>query len=133
MKKNVNMKIVIPVMVVVIILLIVLKSAGLLTIRSGVRLGFAGNDGIHKFNGSYSKITGVMKHTLRPSKGSDTIHCEIKSKSGSLHVEIIQKSDDTVLYDKEINGNETFDLPASGKVAINLSTAGHSGSYLFQY
>ena len=133
MKKNMNMKVAIPVMVVVIILLIVLKSAGLLTIRSGMRLGFSGNDGIHKFNGSYSKITGIMKHTLRPSKGSDTLHCEITTKSGTLHVEVIQKDDGTVLYSEDISGDETFDLKASGKVSINLTTDGHSGSYLFQY
>ena len=128
-----NMKVVIPVMAVVIILLIVLKASGLVTFRSGTRIGFVGNDGFHKFNGSYVKITGIQKHTLSPSKDSDTLHCEITTESGSLHVEIIQKDDDTVLYDKEISGNETFDLKPSGKVAINLKTDGHSGSYLFQY
>ena len=133
MKKNVNMKTAIPVMVVVLIVLIVLKATGLMSFRSGMRLGFAGNDGLHKYNGSYSKISGTFKHTIRPSKDSDTLHCEIKTDSGSLHVEIIQKSDDTVLCDKDISGNETFDLKSSGKVAITLKTGGHSGSYLFQY
>ena len=128
-----NMKIAIPVMAVVIILLIVLKATGAITFRSGIRIGFAGNDGLHKYNGTYTKITGTMKHTLRPSKGSDTLHCEITTKSGTLHVEVIQKDDGTVLYDQDISGNETFDLKASGKVAINLTTDGHSGSYLFQY
>ena len=104
-----------------------------MTFRSGTRFGFVGNDGIHKYNGSYAKITGTMKHTLRPSKDSDTLHCEITTKSGSLHVKIIQKNDDAVLFDDEISDDKTFDLKASGKVNINITTDGHSGSYLFQY
>ena len=105
-----NMKIAIPVMAVVIILLIVLKATGAITFRSGIRIGFAGNDGLHKYNGTYAKITGTMKHTLRPSKGSDTLHCEITTKSGTLHVEIIQKDGGTVLYNEDISGDETFGL-----------------------
>ena len=128
-----NMKLARPVMAGVLILLIVLKATGLMTFRSGIRIGFVGNDGIHKFNGSYVKITGTQKHTLSPSKDSDALHCEITTKSGTLHVEIVQKSDSKVLYDKEISGNESFDLPASGKVAITLKTEGHEGSYLFKY
>ncbi len=128
-----NMKLAIPVMAVVLILLIVLKATGLLTFRSGMRFGFAGNDGVHKFNGSYSKIVGTNNHTLSPSKGSDTLHCEITTKSGTLHVEITQKNNGSVLYDEDITGDETFDLKASGKVRIDLTTEGHSGSYLFQY
>ena len=133
MKKNMNMKVAIPVMVGVLVLVIILKSFGLLTFRSGMRLGFSGNDGVHKFNGSYSKISGIMTHTLRPSKDSNTIHCEITSKSGSLHVLITQKDDDKVILDKEFTGNETFDLTAEGKVTVKLSTSGHSGSYSFKY
>ena len=133
MRKKVNMKVAIPVMAGVLILLIVLKACGLMTFRSGMRIGFAGNDGIHKFNGSYTKITGMMTHTLRPSKDSTSIHCEITTKSGNLHVTITQKSDDKVLLDKEFTGDETFDVSADGKVTIKLNTEGHSGSYRFEY
>ena len=133
MKKKMDMKVAIPVMVGVLVLVIILKSFGLLTFRSGTRFGFAGNDGVHKFNGSYTKITGSMTHTLRPSKDSNTIHCEITSKSGSLHVEITQKGDDKVILDKEFTGNETFDLTAEGKVTMKLSASRHSGSYSFKY
>ena len=133
MKKNVNMKVVIPVMLGIIVLFIVLKSLGLITFRSGTRLGFAGNDGIHTFNGSYHKITGTSSHILRPSKDSDSIHCSITTKSGTLHVLIVQKDDDEVLLDREITGDETFDVTASGKVKVTLSTEGHSGSYRFEY
>ena len=133
MKKNVNMKIAIPVMVGILVLFIVLKSLGLITFRSGTRIGFAGNDGIHIFNGSYYKITGTSTHTLRPSKDSDSIHCTVTTESGTLHVLIVQKDDDNVLFDREISGSETFDVASSGKVKITLSTEGHSGSYRFEY
>ena len=132
MKKKVNMKIAIPVMVAVLVLAVILKCFGLLTFRSGMRYGFVGNDGIHKYNGSYSKITGTMIHSLRPSKGSTTVHCEITTKSGSLHVLITQK-DGKVVLDKEISGDETFDVTAEGVIKVKLSTEEHSGSYRFEY
>lgn len=133
MKKNVSMKVAIPVMLGVLILMVVLKSFGLITFRSGIRIGFAGNDGIHKFNGSYTKISGSMSHNLRPSKDSTAIHCEITTKSGDLHVLITQTEDEKVVCDKVITGNETFDISAEGKVKIKINTEGHSGSYLFEY
>ena len=132
MKKKVNMKIAIPVMVAVLALAVILKCFGLLTFRSGMRYGFVGNDGIHKYNGSYSKITGTMIHSLRPSKGSTTVHCEITTKSGCLHVLITQK-DGKVVLDKEISGDETFDVTAEGVIKVKLSTEEHSGSYRFEY
>ena len=131
MKKN--RKITLPALVIALIVLIVLKATGAITFRSGTRIGFVGNNTLHKFTGTYAKITGFMSHTLSPSKDSNTLHCEITTKSGSLHVEIILKEDNTVLYDKEISGDENFDLNVSGKVIIKLSTETHSGSYLFQY
>lgn len=132
MKKKVNMKIVIPVMVAILALAIILKCFGLITFRSGMRFGFVGNDGIHKFNGSYSKITGTMIHSIRPSKDSTTVHCEITTKSGALHVQITQK-DGKVVLDKEITGDETFDVTAEGVIKVKLSTEEHSGSYRFEY
>lgn len=133
MRKNVSMKVAIPVMLGVLILMVVLKSFGLVTFRSGIRIGFAGNDGIHKFNGSYTKISGSMSHNLRPSKDSTAIHCEITTKSGDLHVLITQTEDEKVVCDKVVTGNETFDISAEGKVKIKINTEGHSGSYLFEY
>jgi len=132
MKKKVNMKTAIPVMLIILVLFIILKSFGLLTFRSGTRIGFVGNDGIHKFSGRYFKITGTLIHSLKPSDESNTVHCEVTTKSGSLHVLITQK-DGTVIFEKDISGDETFDVTAEGKVKITLTTKGHKGSYLFEY
>ena len=133
MKKKANMKIAIPVMIGILALVIILKGFGLLTFRSGIRLGFVGNDGIHKFSGSYAKISGTMTHNISPSKDSTTIHCEITTKSGSVHVLITQRADDKVVLDKEFSGDEKFDLTAEGTVKVKLSTEEHQGSYSFEY
>ena len=133
MKKNLSMKVAIPVMAVILILLIILKASGLFPICSSTSVGFLGNDGIHTFNGSYKKITGTMTHTLKPSKDSAVVHCEITTKTGTLHVTITQQGDDKVLCDRDIQCDETFDIPADGKVKVQLSTEEHSGSYLFKY
>ena len=133
MKKNMNMKIAIPVMAAVLILLIALRATGVISPTMGTKIGFAGNSTFHTYSGSYVKISGSFAHTLRPSGDSDSIRCEITTKSGSLHVEIIQNDGDKVLYDEIISGNETFDLAADGKVKIKLTTDGHEGSYRFEY
>ena len=133
MKKKVSMKVSILAMLVVLVMVIILKSFGLLTFRSGMRLGFVGNDGIHRFSGSYSKITGTMTHNLKPSKDSNKVHCEITTKSGTLHVVILQRTDNKIVLEREISGDEAFDVTADGKIQVKLSTEEHSGSYLFEY
>ena len=133
MKRTGNLKVMIPVMVLILAAVVLLKIFAPESMRSGIRLGFIGNDGIHKFNGKYSKITGTSTHTLSPSKDSDTIHCVITTKSGSLNIRITEKGDGNVVYEKNIDGDAEFDVKADGKVKIVLSTEGHSGSYLFQY
>lgn len=133
MKRHVNMKIAIPIMGVILILLVILKVLGIGTLHSGVRMGFVGNDGIHKFKGKYHSITGTFSHNLSPSKDSHSIHCEIRSKSGSLHVVIQEKKSGNVIFEQDISEDAEFDVAAEGKVKITLTTQGHEGSYLFQY
>ena len=136
MKRHVNMKIAIPVMGGILILLMILKAFGFLgigTLNSGIRMGFVGNDSIHKFKGTYHSITGTFTHSLSPSKDSHNIHCEIQSKSGSLYVVISEKESGNVIFEQEISKDAEFDVAAEGKVKITLTTQGHEGSYLFQY
>ena len=133
MYKRLNMKIAVPVMVVILILLIALKATGVMPSNSGVTLGFIGNTTFHTYSGKYSKIKGDFSHTLSPSKGSDTIHCEFTTRSGSLHVVILEKDSHNLIFSTDITGEEIFDIDASGKVDILLETEGHSGSYLFKY
>lgn len=136
MKRHINMKIAIPVMGVILILLVIVKALGILgigTLNSGTRTGFVGNDGIHKFNGTYHSITGTFSHSLSPSKDSHSVHCEIQSKSGSLYVVILEKDTGDVIFEQEISKDAEFDVAAEGKVKISLTTQGHEGSYLFQY
>ncbi|MCR5388381.1 MAG: hypothetical protein K6E56_03955 [Lachnospiraceae bacterium] len=133
MYKRVNMKIAIPVMVGILILLIALKATGLMPSSSGVTIGFVGNTTLHTYSGTYAKIKGTHSHILRPSKGSDTVHCEIKTREGEVHVEISEKDSKNLLMATDVSDDETFDVKASGKVRITLVTDGHSGSYLFKY
>ena len=75
----------------------------------------------------------MMTHSLKPSKDSNAVHCEITTKSGTLRVQIIQKDGDKTVFDKEITGDETFDVTAEGTIKVKISTEGHSGSYRFEY
>ncbi len=128
-----NLKFALLIMAAIVVVLIVLKSFGLLTVRSAVRLGFSGEEGLHTFNGSYSKIIGMMSRTLRPSKDSTTLHGEITTKSGTLHVTITDKANKTVLMDRDFSDDETFDIEANGNVVVKVTTKEHSGSYKFKY
>ncbi|MBP5332457.1 MAG: hypothetical protein J6Y89_11470 [Lachnospiraceae bacterium] len=132
-KMNINMKIAIPVMAAILVLLIILKIFGFGSENSGMQYGYIGNSTFHTYEGRYVKITGNFSHKLKPSDDSTAIHCEITTESGELHVEIIQTSDDKVIFDKTISTNETFEVPADGKVKIKLSTEAHEGSYTFKY
>ncbi len=133
MKKNLFMKVAVPVMVLVLIVLVVVKVTGAFDLNSGTAFGFVGSSTFHKYEASYAKISGRFSHTLSRSKDSDTIHCEIKTSSGELKIEIINRATKETIYSKTVSGNEEFDVPAEGKVTVKLTTDGHSGSYRFTY
>lgn len=133
MKQRISLKIAIPVMAVILIILIVLKAGGYMNFSSGTKLGFVGNSTGHTYSGRYSRISGTFGKTLSPSKDSKSIHCEIHTESGSIHVLITDAGTDEVLFDSEISSDEQFDLEASSKVKIKITTSGHKGSYLFKY
>ncbi len=132
-RKNINMKIAVPVMVVILIVLVILKATGLLALNNTVTLGFSGNTTLHKAHGKYSKMQGRFNFVLRPSDDQSVLHCEIKTNSGSIRVAVTEQSNDEKLFEKEISGNESFDVNADGKVKITLETESHSGSYSFKY
>ena len=133
MKRTYSMIMIIGVMAAVLILLVVLRTTGSVSLNSGTRIGFAGNATTHKYTASYVEIKGVFSHTLSPSKDSDTLHCEVKTEKGSLHLTVTERSGGAVLLDKEITENVEFDLKADGRVFVKMETSGHSGSYLFEY
>ncbi len=133
MKKKPNIVTTIAILAGVLILVIVLKAAGLMSFNSGVRLGFAGSSTLHSFTGKYAKLMGSTSHVLSPSKDSTGLHCEIHTESGSVTVLITDKKDGSVIFEKEISGDEVFDVPATSKVKVKVSTTGHKGSYSFKY
>ena len=133
MKKNVFMIVAVPLMAVILIVIIVLKATGNLETNSGTRIGFVGSSTFHKYEGSYAKISGKFSHGLTPSKDATKLHCEIKTSSGELTVEIVNRSTKETILTKTVSGNEEFDVPADGKVTVRLTTNGHTGSYKFTY
>ncbi|MCR5249263.1 MAG: hypothetical protein K6E50_01510 [Lachnospiraceae bacterium] len=133
MKKKIDPKLMIPIMLAILAVIIVLKLIGIGPFNSGIRLGFAGSAGLHDFKASYLKISGTFSDTLFASDGSSSVHGEIETESGSLSVRISDISGETVFFEKEISGSESFDVPAEGRVRITLKTEAHSGKYLFTY
>jgi hypothetical protein len=101
--------------------------------NSGTRIGFAGNSTFHKYAGSYVSISGTFSHTLFPSKGASAVLCEIKTESGDLTVTVTDQKTKEVIFEKTFSGDETFEVPAEGKVNITLTTKKHKGSYSFTY
>ena len=130
---NTNIKRSLPLMALILALIVVARVAFPGAFRSGVRIGFVGNDSLHSFTGKYVKLTGTSTHTISPSKDSSVIHCEFTSESGTLHVEITEKDSETVICDRDITEDTELDVQATGKVKIKLSTEGHKGSYSFKY
>ncbi|MCR5823121.1 MAG: hypothetical protein K6G60_01710 [Lachnospiraceae bacterium] len=128
-----NLKITIPIMILILAGVIVIKAAGLIGDQSGLRMGFSGNTTFHRYNGTYSRITGSFEHILFPSSGADAVLCSVTTKSGELTVRIEDYKTKTVLFEKTISGDEEFEVPASKTVRIYLDTDDHRGSYGFKY
>jgi hypothetical protein len=132
-RKRGNWKITIPVMILVLGIVFAMKFFGIGSFRFTLRLGYAGSQTSHLVEGSYAKVSGKMTHTLSPSKDATAVHCEITTKEGNLNVKLTEKSTGKVLYEEVISGNTTFDVPADGKVTINMSPEYHKGSFKFTY
>ena len=125
--KKIVMSVVTAVFVVGLVL--VLKLSGCASFRSGIRIGYAGSELPSSWTGSYVSIKGNFSKSLTP-KG-DALHIEITTSSGELNVEITN-ADKEVIYQNTFTGDETLELPVTGKVKIKLSTGGHSGSFSFK-
>ena len=98
-------------------------------LRSGVRIGYAGNELPHSWTGSYASIKGNFSKSLTP-KG-DVLTIEVSTTSGELTVEITN-ADKEVIYTNTFTDTQTVELPVTGKVKIKLTTSGHSGSFSFK-
>lgn len=133
MKRSKMMIVAIPVMALILAALIILRVLGVFDMNSGTRIGFAGNSTFHKYEGHYVKINGTFSHTLRPSKGNEVLHCEIRTDSGEVTITVTEIKTGKTILEEVVKDNRDFDYPADGNVRIRLKTSGHSGSYIFEY
>ena len=133
MKKTIDRKTQIIIMVLAVVVLIVLKMSGIMHTSSGIKIGFVGNTLPHRVSGSYAEIRGKLTYTLTPSSGSKAIECEIGTSSGNLNVKVLDYKSKEVIFEKEIDKDETFTVNTDKKVKIVLETKQHSGSFLFTY
>ena len=116
-------------LLIVIAIVIMNVTTGGAVFRSGVRLGYVGNELPHSWTGKYTSIMGNFSKSITP-KG-DVLTIEITTNSGELNVEITNE-DKEVIYSNTFTDTQTVEVPVTGKVKIKLSTDKHSGSFSFK-
>lgn len=100
-------------------------------IRSGsysaTRVMYFGSHTWSSWSGSYEKLDGKMKHTIRPS--GDEVKIAVTTVEGEIAIEILNDEGDTV-FEKSNIGTEEFTVNAEGKLRIVITAKNHKGSFV---
>ena len=126
--KSKNVKSAVLIIVIVVVLIAAANFLGIGTMRSAIRIGYVGNDGLRNWTASYSMLDGKLKHTIHPKDTQRTIHIEVVTENGSISIEI-KDADGNMIFDEDNIATSSFDINISGKVVIRIEDDKHKGSF----
>ncbi len=126
--KSKNVKSAVLIIVIVVVLIAAANFLGIGTMRSAIRIGYVGNDGLRNWTASYSMLDGKLKHTIHPKDTQRTIHIEVVTENGSISIEI-KDADGNMIFDEDNIATSSFDINISGKVVIRIEADKHKGSF----
>ncbi len=101
---------------------------GIGTMRSATCIGYASHDGWRNWSASYTKLDGILKHTIHLKDTQNTLHVEVETESGSLSMKI-KDSKGNLLFEKDSIETSAFDVKAEEKAVVYLEAKGHQGSF----
>ena len=110
-----------------VVIFAVIASILAFGIDSVKKVGYIGNNTASSWSGTYKLLDGEMKHTITPS--DDTLSFSIKTESGSISIEVIDREGNTI-FEKDDIGTEAFDVKVDGKVKVIIEADDHKGSFV---
>lgn len=116
------------IIVIVVVLIAAANFLGIGTMRSAIRIGYAGNDGWRSWSASYTSLDGTLKHTIHPKSTQETLHIEVITESGNISIEIKDASGN-IIFEKDNIKTTTFDVKIPGKVVVRIRADNHKGSF----
>lgn len=124
-----NAKSAILIVVVVLALIFAARFLGIGTGRSGMRIGYFGNDSSQsEWSASYIMLSGSLQHTIRPETEPGELHVEIETSSGTISI-VIQDTAGNTVFEQDNIETSSFDVEIPGRVDIRIIANGHRGSF----
>ena len=106
---------------------IIAYSSGIAHSRSATRIGYIGNNGWSSWSGEYTLLDGKMRRTLHFTD-SQSITVEVKTESGTLSVEILDRTGNVVF--SQVNmATGSHSLLIDGSITVTISADKHKGSF----
>ncbi len=98
------------------------------SLRSGIRIGYVGTETSKKWTGSYARLDGMMKKTMKVD--NEALVVDITTNSGSIDI-VIEDTEGNRLYKGTDLETCSFEVGASGSVKITINADKHVGSFSF--
>lgn len=113
---------------VVLAAILIMKALGLGSFRSGLRIGYVGQEGRHSWTAEYALLDGTMTHSLIPDSEADTLVIETLTQNGILAVEV-RDADGQILFSSPDLGTQTTAVEIAGKVSVHIHADRHQGRF----
>lgn len=123
-----NRKSMILLVLVVVVVVAAASYLGLGTTRSGMRIGYAGNEGLRGWSGNYMLMDGTFRHTIWPKTIPTILHLDVKTEAGTISIEMTD-ADGAVLFDEENMVTGSFDIAVESHVKVRIDADQHKGGF----
>lgn len=112
--------------VVLLVVLFILRQTGLISSRSGSRLGFSEDVSIGSWSADYSSLSGTYTKKLIPA--TDKLTISVVTNSGEVNIELVDENGNSV-FSKDFTSTESEEVNATGKLTVKVKAKKHSGSF----
>lgn len=126
MKKKKNSIATIALVVIMIGLFFILSQNGLMTSRSGTRIGYVESLGTDHWSASYTMISGTYSKKMKAN--DDMAKITVVTESGQIHIELVNGSGEQI-FARSFDGNDTVDVKVPNKYTVKIKADKHEGSF----
>lgn len=114
--------------VVAVVMFVLILSSGTTSFRSGLRMGWVGNNTKDHWNATYSFHDGYVQRTINTDGEPTTLAVEIISNSGEMGMTVTDENG-SVIYNEYGIETSSFQIDIPGKVTVKITGEDHRGSF----
>lgn len=130
MRKQMNFKMAVLILVGIVLLLQVMGALGIGAQKSSANLqiGYWEKSSAQSWSADYILWDGWQQRTLNPTTQPATLHVTVQTDAGSCALQI-ESADGEILFEQEDLPTSAFDVEVPGDVVVRFTADRHKGGF----